>query len=155
MPTVSNIAKRLHISAATVRNYAREFGDHLSPSATPPPGETRQFTDEDLQVLATARAMLAEGLSYEEVRERLAQGVHLVEVEPPPEAPQQTQETALVPVAALQLYVQPYVAERDRVLAERDALLQENKDLRDELGRVRGILEAQERGSWWRRLFGR
>lgn len=161
MLTVSDVAGRLGISAGTVRNYTSQFADHLSPEATPPPGQPRRFTDEDLRVMATAKSLLAEGLTYDQVRERLAEGVHLVEeveVPPTPEPEPERTETALVPVATLQLYVQPYVRERDRVIMERDEALARVAELEREVGRLEGQLQVQQPPggkSWIQRLLGR
>ena len=155
MLTTSEVAKALGVSSATVRNYTQKFGNHLSAGAN---GRPRRFSDDDLRILNTARSLLAEGLRYEETNERLAV-VDLEELEPLPEP---EPETALVPVtsfrALMETYVQPYVQERDRVLAERNELLQEVREQREEIGHLRGqleILQRQERKSWLQRLLGR
>jgi len=157
MLSTSDVARRLGVSSATVRNYTQEFGDHLSPEASPLPGQPRRFIEDDLRVMATAKALLAEGLTYEGVRERLAAGVHLVEeaeLPPPPEPEPEPAETALVPMASVRLIIEPYIQEQDRVLSERDELLSEVRELREGIGHLRGRLEERSK-SWLQRLLGR
>ena len=69
--TVSQTAAQLDVSPATVRRYATEFSDHLSSNATPPPGATRRFTPEDIQVMRVARNQLGLGETYETVNSLL------------------------------------------------------------------------------------
>jgi len=51
--TTSQAGERLNIVPATIKNWANEFMNYLSPSATPEPGRTRMFTFEDLRVFTT------------------------------------------------------------------------------------------------------
>jgi len=157
MATVAQIVKRLGISATSVRSYAGLFADHLSPGAKPGAGHKRAFTEDDVRVLATARALLAEGLTYEQVGDRLAGGIALlegVEVPPPPEPKPEPASTALVPVSTVQVLVQQHSQELARAIAERDAALAKVEALQRELGRAEGELQ-QRRRPWWARLLGR
>lgn len=63
-------AARLAISAATLRRWARQFDEFLSPEAAGRNGR-RRYTEADLQVLAQVHALLDMGLSYEEARRQL------------------------------------------------------------------------------------
>lgn len=156
MLSVSQMARYLGVSPGTVRNYSREFTDHLSPLATPRLGEPRRFAEDDLRVMATAKSLLGEGLTYEQVRGQLAQGVHLVEdldLRLPPPEPEPT-ETALVPMASVRLIVQPYMQQAEQLRKERDQALGRVVELERHLGRLEGLLEGQRR-SWLQRLLGR
>lgn len=76
------VADHLAISPATLRSWSTAFAELLSPAAqkaqTEHGGATqRRYTDEDVGVLARAKQLLAEGLTYEEALARLRD-------EPPP-----------------------------------------------------------------------
>jgi DNA-binding transcriptional MerR regulator len=150
MATTSEVARLLEVSPPTIRTYTQKFGDHLSPQANPGPGQQRTFTDEDVAVLSAARSLLQEGLTYAEATDRLS-AVDLSEFAPPE---QQQAEVALVPANAVQMIVQPYIEERDRILAERDLLQQEVRELSTELGELRGRLQEVSK-PWWQKLLGR
>lgn len=64
-----------NISAPTVRTWADEFSEYLSPSANPPAHKTRYFTDEDVQVFATVSRMRDERASTDEIQTALADGI--------------------------------------------------------------------------------
>jgi len=156
MFAVSQTARYLGVSPATVRNYTRQFADHLSPTASPPPGQPRRFTEEDLRVMATVKSLLTEGVTYEQARRRLADGLHLVEdldLPLPPRGREPT-ETALVPMASVHLIVQPYIDQTEQLRKERDQALSRVVELERHLGRLEGLLESQRR-SWLQRLLGR
>jgi DNA-binding transcriptional MerR regulator len=69
-------AHKLGIAANTLRVYAARFAPMLSRTARREgtgPGH-RQYTEEDLTILARAHHLLATGATYEQVRARLAGG---------------------------------------------------------------------------------
>jgi DNA-binding transcriptional MerR regulator len=142
--SVRDIADRIGISRSSVRNYASQLADWLSTGANPAPGGTRRFTEDDLLVMAFARESISEGLTYDQVRKRLLEGVHLVEevrVPPPPE-PEPELETALVPVVSLQLMRQQYLEELERVRVAHDRRLLQFSDERNILIReIRALTE--------------
>ena len=99
-------------------------------------------------MLTAAKSLLQEGLTYEEADERLAV-VEVQELEPPADP----SSTALVPADSVRMIIQPYIDERDRVLAERDEALARIAELERENGMLQGRLEAGAR-PWWRRILG-
>lgn len=68
------VASLLNVSQSTIKNYTAEFGAYLSPSASPPAGGVRQFTDDDLLVLSLAAQMKKAGASYDEIHLALRNG---------------------------------------------------------------------------------
>ena len=67
--TAGEISKTLGITTATLRNYVKHFGQHLSPDAA---RKTRKrFTADDLQTLKVAKTLLDDGLTYDQVSEQL------------------------------------------------------------------------------------
>jgi len=149
MATTSDVARQLGVTPATIRNYAQKFAIHLSPEAAPEPGHVRQFSEGDVALLSQAKTLLRNGLTYAQANERLAV-LDVASMPPPPEAP----GTALVPAESIRLIVQPYVEERDRVLAERDQALARIAELEREAGELRGRLEARRRPPWLAWLIG-
>jgi len=149
MATTSEVAHQLGVTPATIRNYAQKFANHLSPEAAPEPGHVRQFNDDDVALLSQAKTLLRNGLTYAQADERLAV-IDVASMPPPPQAP----GTAMVPADSVRLIVQPYIQERDRVLAERDTALARVAELERQVGELAGRL-AEQRRTWWQRLLGR
>lgn len=82
MYTVAQIARHLGVSGTTIRNYAAEFAAYLSASATPPPGEPRQFNDDDLSVLETIYILRTQLASAEDIISALESGQRLETTRP-------------------------------------------------------------------------
>lgn len=72
--TVSDIAERCDVSPQTVRTWCDTFNEWLSPSATPPAGEVRTFTSDDLRVLDLVADMRVKRIGYEDIKTTLASG---------------------------------------------------------------------------------
>jgi DNA-binding transcriptional MerR regulator len=73
------VASRLEVSPSTLRRWSEEFSDFLSPEADSSEGKQhRRYSDEDLATFITVKGLMSEGLTYEQVRERLSE-------QPPPE----------------------------------------------------------------------
>lgn len=83
MYTPGQIAKFLGTSGTTIRNYAAEFSEFLSPSATPGAGVPRQFTEDDLAVLQTVAIMRGQLAPPETIVEALRAGHRLALARPP------------------------------------------------------------------------
>ena len=67
--TPGEISETLNVSDTSVRNYVKHFQKFLSADAT---RRTRKrFSPEDVEVLKTAKRLLDEGFTYEQVTERL------------------------------------------------------------------------------------
>lgn len=67
------VAKELDISPATLRRWSDEFADYLSSEATSANGRShRRYTDSDRITLMTIKELMNNGLTYEQVRQQLA-----------------------------------------------------------------------------------
>lgn len=69
--TVGAVADILQVSGATIRRWARSFDKHLSGQANPGTGIAREFTADDIRVMAYAKIRLDRGVSIELVSEEL------------------------------------------------------------------------------------
>lgn len=68
------LASRLEVSPSTLRRWSEEFADFLSPEADSSEGKQhRRYSDEDMAMLITVKGLMADGLTYDQVRERLNQ----------------------------------------------------------------------------------
>ncbi len=68
------VASRLEVSASTLRRWSEEFSAYLSSEADSSEGKQhRRYSDEDLATLITVKGLMADGLTYEQVRERLGE----------------------------------------------------------------------------------
>ena len=144
------VADLIGRTTPSVRQYTQHFAEFLSATATPAKGGRRTFQRSDAQVLYAASRLLDAGLTYSEVRQRLAEGAaQLDEFQLPPESePEPDPEPAgasMISVAEFRALIAPLeqAAAEWRELAESRRL--ENAELREEL---------RQRRPWWRRLFG-
>jgi DNA-binding transcriptional MerR regulator len=68
------VASRLEVSPSTLRRWSEEFSEFLSPEADSSEGKQhRRYSDEDLATLITVKGLMAEGLTYDQVREHLSE----------------------------------------------------------------------------------
>lgn len=88
MYSVLQAARIASVSSSTIRNWSAEFGEFLSPTANPPPGETREFTDDDLRVFSTVAVMRGQLLATTDIVDALRDGQRFEPVAPPTEDPQ-------------------------------------------------------------------
>lgn len=169
----SSAAKIIGASVASVRAYANRFGDFLSPTATPPPGQARLFTEEDLKVLRFVKSATDGGATLDEVATRLRAG----EVEgftwsPEEVAQVEAQEAAQAQTALVipQIFSQFFTQLQEARQAEAQEARQREADLvarlleaERKIGQLEGQLEVikktgesvSPRPSFWDRLFGR
>ena len=61
-------------STETIRTWADEFNQFLSPTATPGEGRHRLFSSDDLRVMALVNEMKTQGKRYEDIHAALANG---------------------------------------------------------------------------------
>jgi DNA-binding transcriptional MerR regulator len=72
-----DVARELDISTSTLRRWAKEFHPYLSQTAAKPDSASsgtashRRYTDEDVQLLTRVKVLLDQGLTYDQVIERL------------------------------------------------------------------------------------
>jgi len=149
MLRTSEVAELLGVTGSTVRNYTKAFADYLSPGARPSEGQ-RQFTDQDLRVLATAKQFLDMGQTYAQAGDNLA----LVDLDNLEDVPLPIQEpsTALVPRVLITELERRHSQELARVTAERDQILEDLRSLERQVGELTGRL-AEQRRPWWRRIW--
>ncbi|MBZ0300997.1 MAG: MerR family transcriptional regulator [Anaerolineae bacterium] len=74
MYQTKDIVERFGVSPQTVRTYADEFSHYMSPTANPPTGQQRNFTDEDLEVFSLVVQLKRQGFTYESIHAALASG---------------------------------------------------------------------------------
>ncbi len=68
------VASRLEVSSSTLRRWSEEFSEFLSQEASPAEEKQhRRYSDEDLATLITVKGLLAEGLTYDKVREQIGE----------------------------------------------------------------------------------
>jgi DNA-binding transcriptional MerR regulator len=68
------LASRLEVSPSTLRRWSEEFAEFLSEEADSSEGKQhRRYSDEDMATLITVKGLMADGLTYEQVRERLGE----------------------------------------------------------------------------------
>jgi DNA-binding transcriptional MerR regulator len=183
MATTSDIARLFNVSGQTIRVWCKEFALYLSPGATPPDGETRSFTEDDVAVFALAARMRQEAqATYEQIRQALAEGER---GHPPREDPSMEYPPAPVLWGQLQAARGELKAVEDRIgdlkedrellrrelAAEREARLRALERAAQAEAEVRVLREQQERKdagqafagenppekpkSWLDRLLGR
>jgi DNA-binding transcriptional MerR regulator len=73
LQTPQAVTQVLDISPATLRRWADEFTDYLSPAADSGQGKShRRYTNQDIQVLRVVKELMGSGQTYEQVRQQLA-----------------------------------------------------------------------------------
>lgn len=69
-----HVIELFSVSHETVKNWTREFADFLSVGATPPAGQRRAFTEDDLRVFAVISEQKKRGLTYADIHASLKAG---------------------------------------------------------------------------------
>jgi DNA-binding transcriptional MerR regulator len=68
------VASRLEVSASTLRRWTDEFAEFLSEEArASDASQARRYTNEDLTALITVKGLMTEGMSYDQVRQRMSE----------------------------------------------------------------------------------
>jgi DNA-binding transcriptional MerR regulator len=68
------VASRLEVSPSTLRRWSEEFSEFLSPEAASSEGKQhRRYSEEDLATLINVKGLMAEGATYEQVRQQLSE----------------------------------------------------------------------------------
>jgi len=160
MTTTKQAANRAGIGVSTVRHYAREWSDYLSPSATPEAGETRQYTEDDIAVFRTIKTLRDQGANTEDIKAALDAGDRYEPLTPPPteaDIPQEANQAenrpdrALATVELLERFVKPYQDRIDALEAKLDQAQEARISAETEAARLAGKLEAIEnRRPWWK-----
>ena len=76
MDTLSTgkVAAYFNRSEATIRNWAKEFAKHLSPTGVPEAGKVREFTIEDMTILDLVATLKDQKRGYEDIHVALDAG---------------------------------------------------------------------------------
>lgn len=68
------VARELDVSPATLRRWSDEFADYLSQSADSAQGRShRRYSEQDIATLTVVKELMNNGMTYEQVRQQLAQ----------------------------------------------------------------------------------
>jgi len=165
MYTVKQVADFLGISTPALRNWGKEYGDYLSDLATPPKGQTRRYTEDDLLVLNTIAVLKQQGKEPSRIQHDLRVGDYIAVDLPPQEAAGHQQETAL----QTESFTQTIALFEERLNRWEKKIDQLQIDLRAAENRateaeteLRILKEAyaekpaqDEKLSFWQRVFGR
>ena len=130
-----DVQKLFKMSSETVRQWAIEFEDYLSPTASPGSGRMRLFTVDDLQVFALIAELKENGKTFEEIHAGLKAGQR-------GDIPETDIDTAIEVRAAMEVRVlqQKLIS----VEAERDELSHQVQELREKMGRLEGELSRAD-----------
>jgi DNA-binding transcriptional MerR regulator len=117
---MKQVADRIGKHDNTVRNYAKQFNEFLSPE--PPKGEARTFTDDDVRILGFISRLSDSGMSYDDIKEaikrKLTEGTPFPPVLPTLAAPE---VQGLITVQEME----SQLAVKDARIAEMEARLEE------------------------------
>jgi len=72
--TTQQVARRLNITGETVRARSTEFKTFLSPTANPPQGRARLYTERDLRVMTLINRMKIQGAQFDDIHLALSNG---------------------------------------------------------------------------------
>jgi len=137
--TTTHIQNLFGVSYETVRTYTREFKAYMSPTATPPQGEHRKYTYDDLKVFAQIVSMKSERKVYADIHVALAAGER---AEIPEFTETEIEELALSRrgvIVAQELYAaKEMIAEMGAKIIQ---LEQQAPAMRDEIAAMKGQLE--------------
>jgi DNA-binding transcriptional MerR regulator len=121
--TSTQLATLLDTSEDTIRRWSAHFAMYFSPSANPPKGEDRAYTERDVRIMAYISALRNMGNSLKTIAERL----ETTDLDTLPEVPGwERPEPAMIPaeqagavleVAQLRSALRSAEQERDRALA--------------------------------------
>ena len=78
--TPNEAAQMMGTAAHNVRRWTEYHAAHLSPLATPAPGQARRYTGRDVEVLKHVKALRAQGLTVPVINEQLA-GLTFAEID--------------------------------------------------------------------------
>lgn len=147
MYTVSDVARLFDVSKQSGRVWAGEFAQHLDPDANPPPGKTRQFTEDDMEVFALVAQLRQEGANYEDIHAALAAGErgNVEQVQAATQEQDAAPVMGLVPLSAVQEFTQQLTRQYESQVT---AVTEERDNLREQLTAERQArIEAEKRAT--------
>lgn len=165
--TVQQVAALADCALQTVHTWSAEFARHLSPTANPGKRKQRMFTREDMAVLLLVAQLKADGMTYADIHAALDTGQRAGVPEATPDELQTmiatddrrqlaAQNEALIrqvdelkrEIATLRetdrenIRLQAQMEMLREQLAQATLEKQSNAELREEIGRLKGLLEA-------------
>lgn len=156
------VAARLRIGGSTVRAWSNEFGQYLTPSAQGGNGRYRDFIDHDVQVLHYIKSLRNASVPVEEVHLRLQQmaandwaDLPPLSTAPPSMMPLPVVSEDMVQAERRNLLQhlaqsQQRVVELEKRIAEqqdeKEALLREISELKEQMGEMRIELKLYREG---------
>lgn len=165
--TIGKVADILEIPTSTARQYVKDFRHTgvFSDAATPPPGQTRLFTDDDEKVMWTIKVLRAQRKPTEEIENALIAGERFYPEAPPdahqtpPDGRQQT-ETPKQDESPAETFLNALTVYQDQVVNLQDLLLEAERakgeaDKRaavaeKELEIMRKMLDNESKKRWWK-----
>lgn len=120
--------KVIGVSDDTLKRWGRQYRDFFSPAATPPKGQTREYTPHDIRLALKILALRDAGLTYEAIKESL-------------EAEQENGWEGLPPMPDIEALRETLPAD---VAASRANEMVQNAVLQRELAHVRQELELAQ-----------
>lgn len=123
------------VSGETIRTWATEFVQYLSPTASPGPGRQRIFTDDDVRVLALVAALKSEGKVYDDIHAALKAGQRGDLEQFFVEQATEIEQGGQLAFARHQM---------SQLRLERDEAVEQQREMRDELIRLRTQLEMMK-----------
>ena len=139
------------ISKATIRNYSKAFGAHLSSGAVPAFGATRRYTVDDLTLFAYVRNRTSSGMCFDDILESLPAGLNDFDWELPlSEKTLEDVEGQIIPNAMLTKWESELKKKDEKI----EVLEDENKTLNRKVGELEGELKYHRR-TWVDKLLGR
>ena len=72
--STGTVAKLVNVNRETIRNWVSEFGEYMSDDATPPKGEYKRFTEDDVRICAYIAKSRDLGILKEEIHKGLKNG---------------------------------------------------------------------------------
>ena len=176
--TIGKVAKALEIPPSTARQYVKDFQHtgEFSAAATPAPGQTRLFTNDDIGIMWTIKFLRAQRKPTDDIATALIAGDRFYpDKETPPDDNQanqddagkpQTEETAVTIYTAfsdtLKLYESRVSAYETELKEERAARLAAEIRAAAAETKLQVLEDAQKettppgaKSTWWQRVFGK
>lgn len=154
----THVVALFNVTRQTVADWSNEFARHLSPTANPPRGGHRRFTDNDMEVFTLVSEMRKVGLGFSDIHASLDAGQRgaiplpdanaLAVIDGPPQVAllRQTVDALEKQVSELHRQVRSAEQERDRTVGENTilkSLYKESLNRIEALNREISKLETQ------------
>ena len=134
------------VALETIRNWADEFQDYLSPTATPGRGKHRMYTFDDLSVFSLVADLKKQGMTYMDIHASLRNGQR----GQPPALPPEEIQALVVGDQERRLsleveYLQRSLIRAQQELDEARTALKEATQIKEEKIRLETRLDAEQK----------